>query len=117
MTWLAASAMNRVGARSSRPEAREGEHEEVPLTPHHLTPIPLGRVAVEDEFWSPKLDVWRRVTLRDSLDKFERDGALDNFDLVAAGATSGHRNYPWFDGLVYEMIRAAPDFLATWPDP
>lgn len=87
------------------------------LPPHSLMPIPLGRVVVEDEFWSPKLDTWRRVTLRDSLDKFERDGALANFDRVASGLSGGHAGYPWFDGLVYEMIRAASDFLAVEPDP
>ncbi len=87
------------------------------LAPHHLSPLPLGQVVVDDGFWSPKLDLWRRVTLPDALGKFEKDGAFENFDRVAHGETDGHAGYPWFDGLVYEMIRAASDFLAAEPDP
>lgn len=86
------------------------------LSSHHLSPLSLSQVVVEDGFWSPKLDVWRRVTLSDALGKFEKDGAFENFDRVARGETDGHAGYPWFDGLVYEMIRAASDFLAVEPD-
>ena len=82
-----------------------------------LRDVPLREVTVDDPFWSPKRDVWRRVTITDCLDKFDRDGAMANFDHVARGElTAGHGGAPWFDGLVYEMIRAAADFLAERPD-
>ena len=53
--------------------------------PAPLGPVPLSHVTINDPFWSPKLDVWRTVTVNDCFDKFERDGALDNFDHVARG--------------------------------
>lgn len=83
-----------------------------------LKPVPIQSVAIDDPFWSPKLKVWRSVTVPDCLDKFDRDGAMRNFDHVARGElTAGHGGPPWYDGLTYEMIRAAADFLAEKPDP
>lgn len=86
---------------------------------HSLLPIPLSQVVVDDEFWSPKRKVWKEVTIRDCFQKFENDrgGALNNFDKVRDGVRGGHAGPPWYDGLIYEMIRGASDFLATQPDP
>lgn len=83
--------------------------------------VPLQRVSIDDAFWSPKYDVWRRVMIGDCLDKFEKDGTLANFDHVARGDLNGengakHGGLPWFDGLLYEMIRGSADFMATQPD-
>jgi DUF1680 family protein len=79
--------------------------------------MPLSQVVVDDEFWSPKRKVWQEVTIRDCFRKFEKDGALNNFDKVRDGLRGGHGGPPWYDGLIYEMIRGASDFLATRPDP
>jgi DUF1680 family protein len=83
-----------------------------------LSAVPIGSVQIDDPFWSPKYDVWRTVTIKDCLDKFERDGTLTNFDHVAKGElTAKHGGMPWFDGLLYEMIRGCADFMAEKPDP
>ena len=88
-------------------------------SPAHLTPVPIQQVKVDDSFWSPKMKLWRETTLPDCWNKFENDrgGALNNFDRVRDGQTGGHAGPPWYDGLVYEMIRASADFLAANPDP
>src|ERR1022692_4524155 len=77
--------------------------------------IPIQQVQIDDAFWSPKFEVWREVTIPDCFDKFDRDGTLENFDKVRDGKGE-HRQAPWFDGLLYEMIRAASDFLIAKPD-
>lgn len=82
-----------------------------------ITAAPLRDVRIEDGFWSPKLALWRQTTINDCWDKFEKSGALENFDRVAAGKKDGYKGEPWWDGLVYEMITACADFLATTPDP
>jgi DUF1680 family protein len=83
-----------------------------------LSPVPIGSVRIDDPFWSPKFDVWRGVTINDCLDKFERDGTVENFDHIARGELSAkHGGMPWFDGLLYEIIRASADFLTAKPDP
>ena len=85
---------------------------------HTLTPVPIHQVKIEDAFWSPKRTTWQAVTIRDCLRKFESDrgGAINNFDKVAEGKLGGHAGDPWMDGLIYEMIRGASDFLIADPD-
>jgi hypothetical protein len=70
-----------------------------------LQAVPIQHLQIGDAFWSPKFAVWRDVTIPDCFDKFDRDGTLDNFDMVRDGKGE-HRQAPWFDGLLYEMIRA-----------
>ncbi len=116
-------------------------------SPAPLKDVPLQSVRIQDEFWSPKMDVWRTVTINDVLDKFGGDyskagerkaadtGKLDpnmvtsdprwfgdayaNWDRVAAGeyGKGGHVGKCFFDGLIYGSIRAAADFLAANRDP
>ena len=56
----------------------------------------LNEVRIEDAFWSPKLDIWRKITANDVLNKFEGKytpfpgstdtrNAFRNFDRVAEG--------------------------------
>ena len=93
----------------------------------HLPELDQGRI--EDAFWSPKLETWRKITANDVLDKFEgkytpfpgwddtRD-AFRNFDRVAEGQRDikQHDGPEWYDGLVYESIRGIADFLAGHPN-
>ncbi len=81
-------------------------------------PVTANRVTIDDAFWSPKLKTWRAVTIKDCLDKFERDGAFRNFDHVARDELDApHGGPPWYDGLIYELIRGAVDLMAQEPDP
>ncbi len=83
-----------------------------------LTSVPIQNVTIHDEFWSPKLKVWREVTIADCFAKFENDrgGALNNFDRVRDGKAGNHAGPEWYDGLIYEMIRGSADFLAAGKD-
>lgn len=82
-----------------------------------LVPVPVADVTIDDAFWSPKLAVWRSVTIGDTLGKLEADGALTNFDRVRDGQAGEHGGPPWYDGLLYETIRGASDFLLQGADP
>ena len=84
--------------------------------PSPLEPVPIRQVVIDDAFWSPRFQVWRAVTIPDCFAKFERDGALTNFDRVRDGLSDGHGGPAWYDGLIYEMIRGSADFLAATPD-
>lgn len=86
--------------------------------PHPLFPVPISQVVINDAFWSPKIKTWREVTIPDCLGKFEKDGTLLNFDHVRDGRLQEkHHGPPWYDGLLYEMIRGCADYLATQRDP
>jgi len=91
---------------------------QAPPASARLTPVPIQQVTVDDAFWSPRLKAWREVTIPDCLAKFEKDGTLLNFDRVRDGQLKEkHGGAPWFDGLIYEMIRACSDYLAAQRDP
>jgi DUF1680 family protein len=79
--------------------------------------VPLSQITVHDAFWRSKLELLRGVTLDDVFTKFEQHGAFDNFDRVAQRQRGSHHGAPWFDGLIYETMRAAADFLAAAYDP
>jgi len=85
--------------------------------PKRLHPVSLIRTTIDDAFWTPKLETLRTVTVNDVFTKFERDGAFANFDRVAQGQKGGHCGSPFWDGLIYETLRAAADFLAVYYDP
>src|SRR5512136_2413222 len=87
------------------------------VEPHPIAPVQIRSVTIDDPFWSPKLEALRAVTLPDVLAKFEKDGALGNFDRIRDGASGPHAGPPWHDGLIYETMRAACDFLQARPDP
>lgn len=100
--------------------------------------IAIKDVKVNDPFWSPKLKLWSDITVNDVFNKFEgqydvasspdliddykrlgrtRD-AFRNFDLVAQNkrGIGKHDGPEWYDGLIYETIRGASDFLIQFPD-
>ncbi len=89
------------------------------IRPHRLLPVSIDSVTIDDEFWAPKREIWRSVTIGDCFTKFENDrgGAMNNFDLVRDGKKGRHAGPPWYDGLIYEMIRGSADFLAAKRDP
>jgi len=82
---------------------------------HPLVPVPIQQVVLSDDSWSPKIKVCRAVTIADCFTKFEKDrgGALNKCDRVRDGKLGGHAEPEWYDGLIYEMIRASADFLGN----
>ena len=100
------------------PEHRRPPAAAVAAAPraHLLAPVPIAAVTIDDRFWAPRRRTWHEVTIPDCLDKFEAEGAFANFDRVRDGLTGGHAGQPWYDGLVYETIRGAADFLAARRD-
>ena len=82
-------------------------------TKEHWSQIPLSSVQILDGFWAQKLDTACATTIIDVLDKLNpaEGGAIGNFDRVQKGQKGDHFGPPWFDGLLYETIRAASDLL------
>src|ERR1700712_4009869 len=87
-----------------------------------IHPLSFQQVKLNDQFWSPKFNVWTTKTVYDVFDKLEgkydpdRPDIIDeknktgrtrnaflNFDIVAQGKTNTktHDGPPWYDGLVY----------------
>lgn len=117
LSTVSVAASASVAGRPSLADSQAMTSSETGL--HHLEPVPSQQVKIADSFWSPKLKVWQEITIRDCFQKFENDrgGALNNFDKVRDGKQGGHAGPPWYDGLIYEMIRGSADFLVIHPDP
>lgn len=70
-----------------------------------------GSIRIDDSFWNPKLKTFFEVTLRDTFDKLEKDGSIDNYRNLTAGKLGVHQGNPWHDGLLLETIRGASDYI------
>ncbi|MBS1802367.1 MAG: glycoside hydrolase family 127 protein [Acidobacteria bacterium] len=119
---IASTAVSRAEvSRQVDDDAFEPNHEQAGVSNslHRLEPVPIEKVAIDDKFWSAKRNTWQQVTIRDCFAKFEtyQTGTFNNFDRVTAGEHGNHAGDPWWDGLIYEMIRGSADFLRSHPDP
>ena len=77
----------------------------------------IEQVEITGGFWKEKLELFRTTTVKHVLDNLEKSGTLQNFDNVANGTSVSTRTCPWNDGLLFESIRAAADFLRVQRDP
>jgi len=74
-------------------------------------------VHITDPFFAPFIEKIRSVTTPDVFEKFLKDGAVENYERVAAGKKGGHAGPPWYHGLICEVIRGVSDMLAVQYDP
>ena len=81
-----------------------------------ITPADVREVELLDGFWKKLVENYASKTVDTALDKFIAQGALRNFEKVIAGGGSPENN-PWLDGLLFETITAAADFLSVYDDP
>ena len=71
----------------------------------------VNEVNITDEFWKPYLDMIRGKFLPETFDKLEKNHYFDGFKQVIDGIKGEHPYQPFSDGLVFETIRGASDFL------
>jgi len=83
-----------------------------------IRPVPFTAVAIDDAFWSPRLETNRRVTLRHNFDKCETTHRIRNF-AVAGGLEQGAFEglFGFNDSDVYKVIEGASYSLRLRPDP
>jgi DUF1680 family protein len=83
-----------------------------------VLPAPLASVKVADEFWAPRLETSRTVTLWHVFKQAEAAGEFDNF-AKAGGLMEGpfRGSSPARDSDAYKTIEGAAYTLAAHPDP
>ena len=88
-------------------------------SPSVLQAVPITRVSIQNGFWADKLKTIYSTTLPDVWGKFETEfgGGFNNFDMIRDHVISKHIGPPWYDGLIYETLRASSDILAITRDP
>ncbi len=83
-----------------------------------IRPVPFTEVKVTDEFWAPRIETNRTVTIPYAFGKCEETGRMDNF-LLAAGKIEGEHkgDFPFDDTDPYKILEGALYVLNVQPDP
>ena len=82
-----------------------------------LTAVPFTDVVIADEFWAPRLETNRKVTIPYDFKKCEQTGRIDNF-AKAGGLMEGKFEGIYFnDSDLYKVIEGAAYSLKSHPDP
>ncbi len=88
-----------------------------------IKPVPFTDVQVNDQFWAPRIEINRKVSIPTAFDQCERTGRVENF-VRAAEAIRGEKltdkhppGFPFDDTDIYKVIEGASYSLSVHPDP
>jgi len=82
-----------------------------------LTAVSFTEVTIADDFWAPRLETNRKVTVAYDFEKCEQTGRIDNF-AKAGGLMEGQFEGIYFnDSDLYKVIEGAAYSLKIHPDP
>ena len=82
-----------------------------------IQPVPFNQVHIQDQFWTPRIETNRTVTIPYDFKKCEETGRINNF-AIAGGLMEGDFEGIYFnDSDVYKVIEGAAYSLSTHPDP
>lgn len=80
------------------------------------TEIKFNQVEIEDKFWSPRLEKWRKVLVDTCLDKCREYGQIDNFKKAAGTLSGNHVGMYFNDADVYKVIEGISYFFMSKKD-
>src|SRR5947209_422698 len=86
-------------------------------TDYPIRPVAAAAVVIDDQFWSPKLEINRTVTIPHILTENEATGRVANFERAAGRKSGAYEGRRFNDTDVYKIIEAASYSLALVPDP
>ena len=88
-----------------------------------IKPVPFTDVHIDDQFWAPRIEINRKVSIPTAFDQCERTGRVENF-VRAAEAIHGQTltdkhapGFPFDDTDIYKVIEGASYTLSVHPDP
>ena len=83
-----------------------------------INSVPFTDVKLADEFWAPRVEMNRAVTIPFAFKQCEATGRVANFE-IAGGLKEGAfcSKYPFDDSDVFKIIEGASYALMTHPDP
>jgi len=88
-----------------------------PRHDYAIRAVPSSAVTIDDEFWAPKLETNRRVTIPHILRENDATGRVANFEKAAGKKQGAYEGRRFNDTDVYKIIEAASYSLALVPDP
>ncbi len=78
--------------------------------------VPFNEVKISDQFWAPKIETTRTVTIPASFAKCEETGRVANFEKVAKKEGKFGTEYPFDDTDIYKIIEGASYSMSVHPD-
>lgn len=82
-----------------------------------IQPVPFTSVKLSDQFWTPRIETNRTVTIPASFARCESTGRVKNFVMAAEHKGKFCTAYPFDDTDIYKTIEGASYSLAEHPDP
>jgi DUF1680 family protein len=92
-------------------------------TDYPIKPVPFTAVHVNDQFWAPRIEINRKVSIPTAFEQCDRTGRIENFVRAAKvlhGETLQDKHPPGFpfdDTDIYKVIEGASYTLSVHPDP
>jgi len=89
-----------------------------PRKDYPIEPVPFTQVKFTDEFWAPRIETNRTVSIPYSFGKCEETGKIDNFAIAGGLMTGEHKgDFPFDDTDPYKILEGASYSLSVHPDP
>ena len=82
-----------------------------------IAPVPFTAVKIQDEFWLPRLETNRKVTVRYCFKQCEDTHRIDNFAVAGKLKPGKFEGIYFNDSDVYKVIEGAAYSLSVHPDP
>ncbi|HIJ51932.1 MAG TPA: glycoside hydrolase family 127 protein [Planctomycetes bacterium] len=83
---------------------------------YNVKPIPFNEVSVNDDFWTPRLETSRKITIPYCFKKCEETGRIRNFEKAAGLMKGKHEGIYFNDSDVYKVMEGAAYSLQVQPD-
>jgi len=84
---------------------------------YSVKPVPFSEVNVKDDFWTPRLETSRKITIPYCFEKCEETGRIRNFEKAAGLLEGKHEGIYFNDSDVYKVMEGAAYSLQVSPDP
>jgi DUF1680 family protein len=83
---------------------------------YNVKPVPFNSVRVNDDFWTPRLETNRKVTIPYAFQKCEETGRIRNFEKAAGLIKGKHEGIYFNDSDVYKIMEGAAYSLRVYPE-
>lgn len=84
---------------------------------YKITGVPFNEVKISDQFWLPKIETNRTITIPASFAKCEETGRVESFVKAAKKEGKFETEFPFDDTDVYKTIEGASYSMSVHPDP
>ncbi|MFY9153422.1 MAG: beta-L-arabinofuranosidase domain-containing protein, partial [Prolixibacteraceae bacterium] len=84
---------------------------------YKITGVPFNEVKIEDQFWLPKIETNRTITIPSSFAKCEETGRVESFVKAAKKEGKFDTEFPFDDTDIYKTIEGAAYSMSVHPDP